>query len=364
MTTGGRGGARASPSLVTPGRILSNPAGRHRWPGNFIEGRDDRAGFFSTEIGTHRYPTAYRYRKIGTHTAGRTGWNSDTDGIGLKGKRCLARDSGDVLGDVAATAAALCRPGLSTRRPGGSDTASHGHAPTQARRPRAPCAYHLASRCVRRAWLCGRDKPTGRDYSHRKRWLLERLLLLARCFAVEVYAYAVMSNHFHIVVHYDPKACLAWSDEEVAQRWVDAFPPKAHGAAAAPKAEARSLLLGDPDRLARARHTLGSLSDFMKHLKQPIARRANEEDGCDGHFFEQRFYSGALLGEQAMLAAMAYVDLNPVRAKLAQRIEECRDSSVGARLRENSATAKSGHTPLPHAPGIRTQPVSLSKRRR
>ena len=130
-----------------------------------------------------------------------------------------------------------------------------------------PCAYHLASRCVRRAWLCGRDKRTGRDYSHRKRWLLERLLLLARCFAVEVYAYAVMSNHFHIVVHYDPNACLAWSDEEVARRWVDAFPPKAHGAAAARKAEAHALLLGDPDRLARARRTLGSLSDFMKHLR-------------------------------------------------------------------------------------------------
>ncbi len=205
--------------------------------------------------------------------------------------------------------------------------------------PERPYAYHLASRCVRRAWLCGRDKRTGRDYSHRKRWLRDRLLLLARCFAVEVYAYAVMSNHFHIVVHYDPNACLAWSDEEVARRWVDAFPPKAHGAASAPKATARALLLGDPDRLARARRTLGSLSDFMKHLKQPIARRANEEDGCDGHFFEQRFYSGALLGEEAILAAMAYVDLNPVRAKLAQRIEECRDSSVGARLRKNSAAA-------------------------
>ena len=205
--------------------------------------------------------------------------------------------------------------------------------------PEHPCAYHLASRCVRRAWLCGLDKRTGRDYSHRKRWLIERLLLLARCFAVEIYAYAVMDNHFHIVVHYDPKACLAWSDEEVAQRWVDAFPPKAQGATDAEMTQACSLLLGDPVRLARARLTLGSLSDFMKHLKQPIARRANIEDGCDGHFFEQRFYSGALLSEEAMLAAMAYVDLNPVRAKLARRIEQCHDTSIDARLRENNAAA-------------------------
>ena len=199
--------------------------------------------------------------------------------------------------------------------------------------PERPCAYHLASRCVRRAWLCGRDKRTGRDYSHRKRWLVERLLLLARCFAVEVYAYAVMSNHFHVVVYYDPKACVAWSDEEVARRWLEAFPPKTQGEAEAQKAQARSLLLGDPARLARARLTLGSLSDFMKHLKQPVARRANTEDGCDGHFFEQRFYSGALLGEEAILAAMAYVDLNPVRAKLARQIEHCRNASIRARLR-------------------------------
>ena len=79
--------------------------------------------------------------------------------------------------------------------------------------------YHLVSSCVRRAWLCGRDQRTGKDYSHRKRWLVGRMLALARCFAVEIDAYAVMSNHFHLVVHYDPKACESWSDAEVATRW-------------------------------------------------------------------------------------------------------------------------------------------------
>ena len=74
----------------------------------------------------------------------------------------------------------------------------------------------------------------------------------------------------------------------------------------------------------------------MQHLKQPIARRANEEDDCKGHFFEQRFYSGALLSEEAVLAAMAYVDLNPVRAKLARRLAQCHHTSISARLLENS----------------------------
>ena len=59
-------------------------------------------------------------------------------------------------------------------------------------------SYHVVSSCVRRAWLCGQDKRTGKDYSHRKRWLVERMLALARCFAVEIDAYAVMSNHFHL----------------------------------------------------------------------------------------------------------------------------------------------------------------------
>ena len=203
------------------------------------------------------------------------------------------------------------------------------------------CDYHIVSRCVQGAFLCGRDPCTGRDYSHRKQWLVERIKLLACCFAVEVYAYCIMSNHFHLVARYDPLACWRWSDdEEVARRWVDAFPPTEKGEVLEErKPEARELLLGDPDRLFRARCTLGSLSDFMKHLKQPIARRANEESGAKGHFYDSRFYSGALLTEAALLAAMAYVDLNPVRAGIAERIEACRETSVAERLQENSAAA-------------------------
>jgi len=200
------------------------------------------------------------------------------------------------------------------------------------------CDYHLVSRCVRRAWLCGRDPLTGRDYSHRRRWLVDRILGLARCFSVDIHAWAVMSNHFHVVVHYDPKACETWTDEEVARRWIEAFPPTHQGVVLEKrKAEAIELLLGDAARLARARHTLGSLSFYMKHVKQPVARRANQEDDCQGHFFEQRFHSGALLGEEAVLAAMAYVDLNPVRAGLAKRLAECHDSSISERVRTNDS---------------------------
>ena len=202
------------------------------------------------------------------------------------------------------------------------------------------CDYHLVSRCVRRAFLCGVDDYDGRDYSHRRAWLVERLRRIAPCFAVDVYAYTVLSNHFHLVLRHDPLAGRGWSDEEVARRWVEAFPPTERGEVVeALKPERRELILDDPRRVARARCTLGSMSHFMKHLKQPIARRANLEDDRTGHFFEQRFYSGALLTEEALIAAMAYVDLNPVRAELAGRIEDIRDTSIRERLQVNSAEA-------------------------
>ena len=198
-----------------------------------------------------------------------------------------------------------------------------------------PQAYHIVSRCVRRGWLCGFDRLTRRDYSHRKEWLLARLNQLGQAFAVDIYAYTILSNHFHLVLHYDPTAPARWSDVEVTQRWLRVCPPKPLRDGS-PDEDLRQLrmtqLLRNPLKLEQIRTKLGSLSVFMKLLKQPIARRANLEDDCAGHFFEQRFYSGALLSNEAILAAMAYVDLNPVRAKIAQTIAECEHTSIEVRL--------------------------------
>ena len=204
-----------------------------------------------------------------------------------------------------------------------------------------PLFYHLVSRCVRRSWLCGEDRQSGQDFSHRKGWLVDRMTHLARCFAVEIAAWAIMDNHFHLIVYYDPKVHRLWTDEEVARRWVDAFPPKIDGQVdEGLKALAVEQLLDDPDRLEDRRRKLGCLSTFMKHLKQPIAFRANQEDGCQGHFFESRFYSGALLTEEAVIASMAYVDLNPVRAKIALSLEYCRNTSIEVRLQQLENTAE------------------------
>lgn len=199
-----------------------------------------------------------------------------------------------------------------------------------------PGSYHIVSRCVRRAFLCGEDPDTGQDYSHRRKWIEQRMFHLSRYYAVEIDGYAIMANHFHLAVYFDPTVAKAWSSEEVAQRWVDAYPPKAEESGLVTeeqKVTARAALLENPELLDARRQALGCLSHFMKNLKQPIARRANREDDCTGHFFEGRFYSGALLSTVALVACLAYIDLNPVRAGIATSLDDCELTSIVERIK-------------------------------
>ena len=134
---------------------------------------------------------------------------------------------------------------------------------------------------------------------------------LAEIFAVSIWGFAVMSNHLHVVVQTLPEAAARWSAEAIAARWIRLFPRRDQDW------EMRAeVLAGDADRVEVLRGRLSDLSWFMRCLSEPIAKRANREDSCKGRFWEGRFKCQALLDENAVLAAMAYVDLNPVRAKL------------------------------------------------
>jgi hypothetical protein len=83
--------------------------------------------------------------------------------------------------------------------------------------------YHCISRCVRRAFLCGVDNATGKDFSHRKQWIVERLALLSNTFAIDICAYSIMSNHFHGVLKINANLAQCWTDDEVVQRWQQLF---------------------------------------------------------------------------------------------------------------------------------------------
>ncbi|NBD96246.1 MAG: transposase [Gammaproteobacteria bacterium] len=205
-----------------------------------------------------------------------------------------------------------------------------------------PGFFHCVSRCVRRAFLCGCDHFTGKDFEHRRQWIEERIYKLADSFAMSVYSYAVMSNHFHIVLRSNPPAARQLTDREVAERWLAVFPGSISDRDDPACVERATLaLLGNADRLDVIRRRLGSVSWFMRALNEPIARMANREDGCTGRFWEGRFKCQALLDEQAVLSCMAYVDLNPVRAGMCETLRASEHTSVRQRLESNrSASVK------------------------
>ena len=200
--------------------------------------------------------------------------------------------------------------------------------------------HHIVSRCVRRAWLCGYDRASRRDFSHRKRWVEERLLRLAGAFSVRVYGYAVMSNHCHIVLEYRPQDALGYSDEEVARRWLVAYPPRR-----AEHLEMRiRALLEEPDEIAKLRRRLGDLSWYMKCLNEVIARRSNREDECTGSFWEGRFRCGRPMeAARSVYACMTYVDLNPLSAGATGRIAEEGEHTALRRRIEEARRDKAKH---------------------
>jgi REP element-mobilizing transposase RayT len=221
--------------------------------------------------------------------------------------------------------------------------------------------YHCVARCVRRAWLWGRDEYAGKDYSHRKQWVIDRLRELSSVFAVDICAFAVLSNHYHVVLYVDTIRAKGWSDDQVMKHWQRLFrlPTLIERYQ---RGEATSLAEQDAAQkiisLWRAR--LMDVSWFMRSLNEHLARRANQEDGCTGRFWEGRFKSQALLDEAGILTAMAYVDLNPIRAGIANTPETSEFTSVFERIRALKGEITDGLTLKPFHGNTQKDPLPCS----
>jgi len=193
--------------------------------------------------------------------------------------------------------------------------------------------YHCVSRCVRKAFLCGVDRDTGINYEHRREQIEKQLFKLADIFAIDVCAYAIMHNHHHEVLHVDGERAKGWTWQEVILRWHRLYKGKALSQRFLKEETLDEAELKQVKELAELwRERLMSISWFMRALNEPVAREANAEDECTGKFFEARFKSQALLDEQALLACMAYVDLNPVRAAISETPETSDYTSIKRRL--------------------------------
>jgi len=205
--------------------------------------------------------------------------------------------------------------------------------------------YHCISRCVRRAFLCGEDQFSGQSFEHRRQWVIDRIRYLTDVFSIDVCAYSILSNHYHLVLYVNEDEISRCSDVQICERWSKIY-------SLSPivvrwqKGKLGSELQNDQALLVIAewRKRLSNISWFMRCLNEFIARKANKEDDCTGRYWEGRFKSQALLDEKALLTCMAYVDLNPIRAKMHDSVEESEYTSVFERIHNKSHYAEKDHS--------------------
>ena len=212
--------------------------------------------------------------------------------------------------------------------------------------------YHCVSRCVRRAFLCGTDDNTGNCYEHRRQWIEDKILELGSIFAIDIAAYAVMSNHYHVVLHINQPYAEQWSQHDIVERWHQLYKGNLLSqrfirGQSLDKAEQHAL----NDVVESWRTRLTSISQFMQILNEFIARKANYEDNCTGRFWEGRFKSQALLDESALAACMVYVDLNPIRAQMATTPEASDHTSAKQRAKKAQRATQPNH-PNQQAKGL------------
>ena len=201
--------------------------------------------------------------------------------------------------------------------------------------------YHCYVRCVRRAFICGEDKYSGENYDHRREWIKDKILSQIDVFAIDCCAYAVMSNHYHVVLCINEEKAQAWDNREVLRRWSELYSlsyltNKYYKHEPLSKAELDAVYVN----IGLYRDRLMDISWFMRGINESTARRANAEDNCKGRFWEGRFKSQALLDEKAILTCMAYVDLNPIRANMAQCPEDSDYTSIQERILSKKTNLK------------------------
>lgn len=181
--------------------------------------------------------------------------------------------------------------------------------------------------------MCGEDALTGQTYDHRRLWLQDRMACLSQSFALDVLASAIMSDRLLAIIRTRPDIATSWSNHEVIQRWWPVYPGRRdqRGRPVSPTEIDLEDIQRNPDLIIERRRRLCSISWFMKSLCEPLARLANREDGCRGHFWEGRLRCQPLPDEDAVLARA----LEILKIRLAEHLESRRCAPGDERLPES-----------------------------
>jgi len=163
------------------------------------------------------------------------------------------------------------------------------------------------------------SKTVGGEYYLEGAEKEKLFMLIKRCsslYFVKVIGFCIMSNHFHLLVKTVDNSEI--SDDEVTARISDFY--KINGTDIT------------EDRLQRYREKLTDISEYMKDIKVQFSRWYNKINDRRGYFWGDRFKSVLIEDGNALLNCLAYIELNPVRAKICNRPEDYRWSSISCRL--------------------------------
>ena len=222
--------------------------------------------------------------------------------------------------------------------------------------PNEVVVAHICNRTVRKCFLMGQDESSGKNFDHRKVWIEQYLKQFSAQFGVDLLGFAILSNHFHLILRTRPDVVATWSDDEIARRWMMLCPLRknADDSPCEPTQQEIRSIAGCPEKTKEIRQRLSSISWWMRLLCQRIAMRANREEKETGRFWQDRYRATVLTDEASLLACAAYVDLNPIRAAMCEKLEESDHTSVqrriksqrGEAVKENTAAADSFLAPL------------------
>ena len=167
-----------------------------------------------------------------------------------------------------------------------------------------------------------------------KSLFLARLDALRTAFPMALLSYAIMDNHLHLVIHFDPAEVKRWSDRDVVERWVRLCPGDLKRRVDPEAAILRRIdaLCGQKRAVKKIRGDLRNLSVFTKLLKQAMAEHYNRQTRETGSLFQGRCAISRAGSDLEAVAMLAYVECNPYAAGLCEKPERGLHTSLEARL--------------------------------
>lgn len=214
--------------------------------------------------------------------------------------------------------------------------------------PNEVTIVHTVAKAARNLFLLGEDFATKTQNSHRKDWIMDILEFQSSLMAIDLLDFSLLCNHIHQVLRSRPDAVKQWDNYEVARRWMNLCPTtrkklqvgdRVERVAIPPRETQIQTLANNPRRIGEIRERLSSISWWMRLLCQKVAQRANFEDGgSKGPFWKGRFHSTVIQENSHLLGCCLYVDLNAVKAGLAQCIQDYDYTSAKIRLEKIKAT--------------------------